>query len=74
VGRDIAQQRKVTLYGRADVTASVCFAQGLNIEAAPVHGNPNHANIGGWPAEKDARKMVAMELATRAIYCSQPTA
>ena len=37
----------------------------LNVDDTP----PRHANIVGWPPEKGARKLKAMELAHAAILC-----
>jgi hypothetical protein len=73
VGRDVATARKVTLYGRADVSVATVRQQSLAVEPQPVKGNPNHANILGWPKDKPAQKIIAQELAAAAIYHSKPT-
>ena len=62
-----------TLYGRADIQAAVCLDQKLNVKADPVAGNPNHANISGWPADKPAQKIVAQELASAASFATRPS-
>ena len=63
VGDDLGRDRQMTLYGRADICAKECIMQGLKVHKAPVHGNPNHANVSNWPAEKPAQKTIAQQLA-----------
>lgn len=67
-GQGVADQRGTKLLGRGDVRASVPRGQRLQIEAAPIDGNLNHANITGWPADKPAQKMIAQEIAARAFF------
>ena len=73
VGRNVATARKRTLYGRADVSTVTVKRQSLSIESQPVKGNPNHANILGWPKEKPAQKIIALELAAASTYRSYTT-
>lgn len=61
-----------TLYGRADVETAHVLAQSLNVVSQPVPDNPNHANIVGWPSDKDVRKMRAMEIARVARFVVNP--
>jgi len=68
IGQGIADQRGTKLLGRGDVQASVPRAQRLQIEAAPIARNLNHANVTGWPADKPAQKMIAQEIAARAFF------
>lgn len=68
IGRDIATGQERNLHGRADVEASHVIAQSLNVVPRPVLNNPNHANIVGWPPDKDARKMRALEIARMARF------
>lgn len=68
IGEAIADQRGTKLLGRGDVQASVPRRQSLQIEPAPIEGNLNHANITGWPADKPAQKIVAQEIAARALF------
>lgn len=68
VGRGVAAASSRTLYGRCDLTAQACIAQGLRVWAAPLVGNANHAHVGQWPADKAAQKIVALELAARATF------
>ena len=61
-----------TLYGRGDVTASVCIAQNLTVSAAPTPDNPNHADVSAWPADKPAQKIVALQIAAAAKFVAKP--
>ncbi|MFZ2629489.1 MAG: hypothetical protein WAX67_11505, partial [Rugosibacter sp.] len=68
IGQDVADARSANLYGRADIYASTARRQNLRISAAPVPNNPNHTNIDGWPADKPAQKMIALQLAADSAY------
>lgn len=72
VGHDGARQREATLYGRADLLTGVCTRNGLPVLKAPVQGNPNHANVTGWPSDKPAQKIIAQELAAAAALVLPP--
>lgn len=72
IGQHVADGRGLTLYGRADICATDVLRQSLSIKAAPVPNNPHHANIVGWPEQKPAQKMVALQLAAAAKYRSRP--
>jgi len=72
IGQAIADQRGTKLLGRGDVQASIPRGQMLQIEAAPIEGNLNHANINGWPTDKPAQKMIAQEIAARASFVAMP--
>ena len=74
IGRGIAGSISRTLHGRADVESGHVIAQGLSVIPQPVLDNPNHANIVGWPLEKDARKMCALEIAKVARFVVNPEA
>jgi hypothetical protein len=74
IGRNLAQQRLTILRGRADAKAAVFHGQGLKVLAAPVVGNPNHANIVGWPPEKYAQLSIAQQLAASAGKARIPPA
>lgn len=72
-GDRIAALRNATLYGRADVGAKVFTDQGLTVMEAPIiPENPNHANAVGWPDEKSAQKLKALEVAEKAVYLPKP--
>lgn len=72
IGQRVAEQAantpKVPLHGRADLCVRDVSAQKLRTEAAPRDDNRNHAHIIGWPLEKSARKIIAQELAEKAIF------
>ena len=71
-GQEIADARPATLYGRADVLAEEVRKQKLTIEARPVPENLNHACILGWPLDKPAQKILALELAAAARFVPKP--
>jgi hypothetical protein len=66
IAQQVARQTEKTLHGRADVRASDFKRQTLRVVADPVLGNPNHANVSGWPLEKSAQKAIAQEIAQAA--------
>lgn len=67
-GERVAAIRQATLYGRADVTASTFFNEDLQIEAKPIPQNPNHADALGWPADKPAQKIKALQIAAKSNF------
>jgi hypothetical protein len=52
--------------------ASAFLQQLLAVAAAPVEGNPNHANVTGWPTEKPMQKIIAQKLAAAAGKAHRP--
>ena len=66
VGQAVADARKLTLYGRADISAENVRKQKLTVEPTPVPENLNHADILGWPPDKPSQKILALELAAAA--------
>jgi hypothetical protein len=68
IGAGVATGQNRTLHGRADVKVAHVESQSLSVIADPAPNNPNHANICGWPAQKDLRKMRALEIARRAQF------
>lgn len=72
IGQSVGVIRQATLYGRADIRASDALRQSLGVESAPVPSNPNHANIIGWPEQKPAQKIIALQLAAAARYRGLP--
>lgn len=73
VGQTTARLRAATLYARADVLSATCESWQLNVEAAPIDGNPNHANVVGWPMQDKARrKLIAEEIAFVARFVPLP--
>lgn len=71
-GERVAGKRALTLYGRADVSASAFNKEGLKVEARPIQENPNHADALGWPADKPAQKMKATEVALKSAFMLKP--
>lgn len=72
IGQSVGGTRQAMLYGRADIRASDVLRQSLGVESAPVPSNPNHANIIGWPEQKPAQKIIALQLAAVAKYRGLP--
>lgn len=72
IGQGIADSRPATLYGRADITAGEVRKQKLTVEPKPVPENLNHASISGWPVDKPAQKILALELAAVARFIAKP--
>lgn len=68
VGQHVGVLRNLTLYGRADVQAAIVRKLSLVVEPKPLKGNPNHANILGWPTEKPAQKIIALQLAAASVF------
>jgi len=61
----VAPKRKMLIEARAELTVADVEAVGLRVEP-DVIPHPLHANIDGWPTEKDEWKMFGHELAERA--------
>ena len=61
IGAAVANKRKQTLYARADLNAAEVRRHALDV--TPEEPPPHHANIVGWSSDKDAQKLIAMELA-----------
>jgi len=67
-GRLVGSQMEKMLLGRGDVKAEAFMQQRLAVLPDPIPGNPNHANVRGWPQEKHAQKEIALEVAKRAVF------
>jgi hypothetical protein len=65
----VAPFRGKPILGRAELLVHDVKRVGLDIE--PDDEPPRHAAIVGWPAEKDAKKIRAMELATTTKYLAR---
>jgi hypothetical protein len=64
IGRQVAAQRGKTLIGREDIRARSCCIHTLSVIASPIlPGNPNHADIVGYPTRKDEQLSLAAKLA-----------
>jgi len=66
IGHLVARQVGHTLQGRADLAVAVFQRQKLQVVAAPVPENPNHANVIDWPPEKSAQKSIGQQIAEAA--------
>lgn len=61
-GERVAEQVGNKLQGRGDAQTKVFMSQRLSAKADPTGDNPNHANVVGWPHDKQAQKEIAIEL------------
>jgi len=66
IGSQVAEERNRTLYGRADITALSCRIEPLEVQPEPLPGNPNHADIIGYPSKKEDQQSLALKLAEAA--------
>ena len=72
LGQEVADARPATLHGRADIFAAAVRNNKLTVEARPVPENLRHACVLGWPADKPAQKILALELASVAQFVPKP--
>jgi hypothetical protein len=67
IAREVAAQRQKTLYGRSDIQANACKIDSLSVVAKPLlPGNPNHADIVGYPPAREDQKSLAQKLVAAA--------
>lgn len=71
-GENVAGETGKTLYGCGNIQAMVCISNSLTVLANPLSGNPNHANIVGWPSDKPRQKLIAAEIAAAAMFVDRP--
>ena len=71
LGQAVADSRPATLHGRADIQALQVTGRSLRI--VPTSEPKNHANITGWPKDKPAQKIIALQLAADAWYVPRPS-
>lgn len=71
IAENVARQTEKTLYGRAENNADTYQGHQLAVVAAPVPGNRNHANVTGWPSEKPAQKIIALQIASNSRFVSR---
>jgi hypothetical protein len=63
-GYDVAAERGRELYGLANIRASSCKNGNLDVVPDPIlPKNPNHANLTGYPPEKEDQMAIAKILA-----------
>jgi hypothetical protein len=72
VGLDVSKSMGRQLYGRADILADKCRIDSLQVTEKPLVNNPNHADIEGWPSEKQNQKAIAIKLAASASHLIPP--
>jgi hypothetical protein len=61
IGDEVGKDRGKTAVARANLAKSSVVSLGLSVDLSPgVH--QNHADIGGWPREKDKQKLIALDL------------
>lgn len=65
MGFDVARARGQALIGRGEVLASSVYALSLQVRADNDLAS-RHADIIGWPDEKDRKQAVAIDLADKA--------
>lgn len=66
IGAKVAEKRECHLYGRADIQASSCRIEPLDVVCRPLLDNPNHADITGYPAKREDQLSLATKLAAAA--------
>lgn len=71
IGESVAKRQTKTLHGRGDAHTVVYTKEKLYVYPAPVEENPNHANVTGWPAEKDMQKAIALEIVKSIQYIAK---
>jgi len=67
-GKFIAAETSLEFLGRADIETRAVVKNALKAVAWPLANNQNHAHIVGWPADKEARKTIAQELAASTVF------
>jgi hypothetical protein len=72
LGEEIARHQQKTLYGRGDASVRVYLHERLQVVPDPVEGNPNHANVSNWPADKPSQKAIALEIVKSVRYLPKP--
>jgi hypothetical protein len=70
IGEEVGEKRSQTLHARGDIVAA--DVSRARVTVAPSEPPPRHANIEGWPAEKNAQKLIAMDLANAAKLVVKP--
>jgi len=70
-GKSVAEQTSLQFLGRADIDTRTVVKNALKAVAWPLADNQNHAHVVGWPADKEARKTIAQELAAASKFISR---
>lgn len=72
IGDEVGKERGKVAIARADLPKSSVIATGLSVKVSPgVH--PNHADVFGWPPEKDEQKLIALDLCAASVLSLRPT-
>ena len=72
LAKQVAELRNRTFYGRADVNVESFINEGLSVSPSPTEANPNHAEVFKWPKEKEAQKVLALQIAADAKFIIAP--
>lgn len=72
VALELANAFERKLFGRSDLLASACKVDSLRVVEKPLPRNPNHADIEGWPSQKQDQKAIALKLAASASKLVPP--
>ena len=67
-GKSVAAETSLKFLGRADIETRAVVKNALKAVAWPLANNHNHAHVIGWPADKEARKTIAQELAASTVF------
>jgi len=71
-GQQVANQRSKELLGRTDIAVAACSIDQLSVVPEPIDGNPNHADITGYPPKKADQKALAAKIAAEASELITP--
>jgi len=67
-----ARRESAILQGRGDVQTSAFMKENLSVRPDPIEGNPNHANVYGWPDDKAEQRAIALEIVKSVTYLPKP--
>ena len=71
--QNVAAHRNKPLVGRADILASDVSDSNEDLKLSPdTEPHPLHANIAGWPEQKDKQKLIAIKLASKSKFSLYP--
>lgn len=71
IGDIVGKEREKAALAKADLTKSSVLSAGLSVALTPgLH--PLHADVGGWPAEKDEQKLIALDLCAKSKLSLRP--
>ena len=71
IGDLIGRERVKNALARADLSKSSVLEDGLTVALTPGF-HPLHADVGGWPTEKDEQKSIALELCAKSKLSLRP--